>query len=115
MIHFGTHGSLEFTPKKQAALCDLDWPDRLVGSVPHLYIYSIGDVGEGMIAKRRGYGVLQSYLTPPFMESNVRGIYRNLTERIKIYNQKAYPEKGTANSKEVEQAALSVKELAVSL
>ena len=115
MIHFGTHGSLEFTPKKQAALCDLDWPDRLVGSVPHLYIYSIGDVGEGMIAKRRGYGVLQSYLTPPFMESNVRGIYRNLTERIKIYNQKAYPEKGTADPKEVEKAALSVKELAVSL
>ena len=115
MIHFGTHGSLEFTPKKQAALCDLDWPDRLVGSVPHLYIYSIGNVGEGMIAKRRGYGVLQSYLTPPFMESNVRGIYRNLTERIKIYNQKAYPEKGTADLKEVEKAALSVKELAVSL
>ena len=115
MIHFGTHGSLEFTPKKQAALCDLDWPGRLVGSVPHLYIYSIGNVGEGMIAKRRGYGVLQSYLTPPFMESNVRGIYRNLTERIKIYNQKAYPEKGTADPKEVEKAALSVKELAVSL
>lgn len=115
MIHFGTHGSLEFTPKKQAALCDLDWPDRLVGSVPHLYIYSIGNVGEGMIAKRRGYGVLQSYLTPPFMESNVRGIYRNLTERIKIYNQKAYPEKGTTDPKEVEKAALSVKELAVSL
>ena len=115
MIHFGTHGSLEFTPKKQAALCDLDWPDRLVGSVPHLYIYSIGNVGEGMIAKRRGYGVLQSYLTPPFMESNVRGIYRNLTERIKIYNQKAYPEKGTADPKEVEKVALSVKELAVSL
>ena len=86
-----------------------------MGSVPHLYIYSIGDVGEGMIAKRRGYGVLQSYLTPPFMESNVRGIYRNLTERIKIYNQKAYPEKGTADPKEVEKAALSVKELAVSL
>ena len=115
MIHFGTHGSLEFTPKKQAALCDLDWPDRLVGSVPRFYIYSIGNVGEGMIAKRRGYGVLQSYLTPPFMESNVRGIYRNLTEKIKIYNQKVYPERGTADPKEVEKAALSVKKLAVSL
>lgn len=115
MIHFGTHGSLEFTPRKQAALCDLDWADRLVGSVPHFYIYSIGDVGEGMIAKRRGYGVLQSYLTPPFMESNVRGIYRNLTEKIKIYNQKLYPEKGDANPKEVERASLAVKELAVSL
>lgn len=45
----------------------------------------------------------------------MRGIYRNLTERIKIYNQKAYPEKGTADLKEVEKAALSVKELAVSL
>ena len=115
MIHFGTHGSLEFTPKKQAALCDLDWPDRLVRSVPHFYVYSIGDVGEGMIAKRRGYGTLQSYLTPPFMESNVRGVYRDLTEKIKIYNQKAYPERGEANPAEVEKASLAVKKLTVEL
>ena len=40
------------------------------------------------------------------MESNVRGIYRNLTERIKIYNQKAYPEKGTADLREVEKGCL---------
>ena len=26
LIHFGTHGSLEFTPKKQVALCSNDWP-----------------------------------------------------------------------------------------
>ena len=37
MIHFGTHGSLEFTPRKQVALCSNDWPDRLVGTLPHLY------------------------------------------------------------------------------
>ena len=48
LIHFGTHGSLEFTPKKQVALCSNDWPDRLVGAVPHFYLYSIGNVGEGM-------------------------------------------------------------------
>lgn len=115
LIHFGTHGSLEFTPKKQAALCDLDWADRLVGSVPHFYVYSIGNVGEGMIAKRRGYATLQSYLTPPFMESKVRGIYRNLMEQIKVYNQKLYPEHGKADSREVEKAALAVKRLTVSL
>ena len=46
LIHFGTHGSLEFTPKKQVALCSNDWPDRLVGTVPHFYLYSIGNVGE---------------------------------------------------------------------
>ena len=86
LIHFGTHGSLEFTPKKQVALCSNDWPDRLVGTVPHFYLYSIGNVGEGMMAKRRSYATLQSYLTPPFLESSVRGIYRELMEKIKIYN-----------------------------
>lgn len=86
LIHFGTHGSLEFTPRKQVALCSSDWPDRLVGNVPHFYIYSIGNVGEGIIAKRRSYAGLQSYLTPPFLESSVRGIYRELMEKIKTYN-----------------------------
>lgn len=86
MIHFGTHGSLEFTPKKQVALSNNDWPDRLVGALPHFYIYSIANVGEGIIAKRRSYAGLQSYLTPPFLESSVRGIYRELMEKIKIYN-----------------------------
>ena len=38
MIHFGTHGSLEFTPRKQVALSQYDWPDRLVGTVPHFYL-----------------------------------------------------------------------------
>ena len=47
LIHFGTHGSLEFTPRKQVALCSNDWSDRLVGALPHFYIYSIGNVGEG--------------------------------------------------------------------
>ena len=86
LIHFGTHGSLVFTPKKQVGLSSLDWPDRLVGAVPHFYVYSIGNVGEGVIAKRRSYAGLQSYLTPPFLESSVRGIYRELMEKIKIYN-----------------------------
>lgn len=86
LIHFGTHGSLEFTPRKQVALCSNDWPDRLVGAVPHFYIYSIGNVGESMMAKRRSYATVQSYLTPPFLESSVRGIYRELMEKIKIYN-----------------------------
>ena len=44
MLHFGTHGSLEFTPSKQVALSNYDWPDRLVGTVPHFYYYTIGNV-----------------------------------------------------------------------
>ena len=111
LIHFGTHGSLEFTPRKQVALSSYDWPDRLVGTTPHFYIYSIGNVGEGMIAKRRSYAGLQSYLTPPFMESSVRGIYRELSEAIKIYNNKL----AGGNKAELDKCALKVKALTVKM
>lgn len=86
LVHFGTHGSLEFTPGKQVALSSDDWSDRLVGTLPHLYVYSIGDVGEGMIAKRRSYATLVSHLTPPFMESEIRGIYKELTDALEVYD-----------------------------
>ena len=107
LIHFGTHGSLEFTPRKQVALCSNDWPDRLVGAVPHFYIYSIGNVGEGMMAKRRSYATIQSYLTPPFLESSVRGIYRELMEKIKIYN--------NSQKENKDQESLAVKTLTVKM
>ena len=127
LVHFGTHGSLEFTPRKQVALSSNDWPDRLVGAVPHFYIYTIGNVGEGMTAKRRSYAGLQSYLTPPFMESSVRGIYRELMERIKIYNNMegacscggehdhAPAKKDTRNEADLRRASLAVKAATVKL
>lgn len=119
LIHFGTHGSLEFTPRKQVALCSNDWPDRLVGALPHFYIYSIGNVGEGMIAKRRSYAGLQSYLTPPFMESSLRGVYRELSEAVKTYNNLLpADEDATAsarNKEALERASLAVKKLTVKL
>lgn len=77
---------MEFTPRKQAALGSRDWPDRLVGTMPHIYVYSTSNVGEAMIAKRRSYAGIVNYLTPPFMESNVRGIYKNLSDAINEYN-----------------------------
>lgn len=86
LIHFGTHGSLEYTPGKQVALSQNCWSDRLVGSLPHFYLYTIGNVGEGMIAKRRTYASLVSYLTPPFMESNLRTFYSKLNDAIDTYN-----------------------------
>lgn len=123
LIHFGTHGSLEFTPRKQVALSNSDWPDRLVGALPHFYIYSIGNVGEGMIAKRRSYAGLQSYLTPPFLESSVRGIYRDLMEKIKIYNnlvssgeqQREGLKAGKSNEAGLRKASLAVKAVTVRL
>lgn len=111
IVHFGTHGSLEFTPRKQVALSDSDWPDVLIGPTPHLYVYSIGNVGEGVIAKRRAYATLQSYLTPPFMESGVRGIYRDLNTAIQNYNDLLYAD----GQPDTRAAALRVKRLTVEL
>ncbi len=71
MMHFGTHGSLEFTPWKQVALSDYDWPDVFIGTLPHLYLYTIENIGEAIIAKRRSYAVLNSHITPPFMEAGL--------------------------------------------
>lgn len=92
LIHFGTHGSLEYIPRKQVALGSNDWSDRLIGVVPHLYIYTIGNVGEAMIAKRRTYAQTQSYLTPPFKESELRQTYKQLSDAIQSYEKKASAE-----------------------
>ena len=104
LIHFGTHGSLEYTPGKQVALSQNCWSDRLIGALPHFYLYTIGNVGEGMIAKRRTYASLVSYLTPPFMESNLRTLYSKLSDAIEAYNK-------TPNDK----ASLAVKAITIDM
>ncbi|MDE5687494.1 MAG: cobaltochelatase subunit CobN [Paramuribaculum sp.] len=113
LMHFGAHGSLEFTPRKQVALGSDDWSDRLVVTMPHLYIYSTSNVGEAMIAKRRSYAGIINYLTPPFMESNVRGIYKNLSDAIADYNRTAYAD--NVNENAVGHAADLVKKYTVEL
>jgi magnesium chelatase subunit H len=75
VIHFGTHGSLEFMPGKQIGLSGECWPDRLIGELPNFYIYSVNNPSEGSIAKRRSYAELISYLTPPIENA---GLYKEL-------------------------------------
>jgi len=77
VIHFGTHGALEFMPGKQVGLSGECWPDRLIGELPHFYVYSVNNPSEGSIAKRRSYAELISYLTPPIENA---GLYRGLAE-----------------------------------
>ena len=113
IMHFGAHGSLEFTPRKQVALGSRDWSDRLIGTLPHVYVYSTGNVGEAMMAKRRSYAGIVNYLTPPFIESNVRGTYKNLTDAINSYNREIEAEQ--PNRHLIDAAAKTVKKFAVEL
>jgi magnesium chelatase subunit H len=75
VVHVGTHGAMEFMPGKQVGLSRECWPDRLVGELPNIYIYSVNNPSEGTIAKRRSYAGLVSYLTPPIESA---GLYKGL-------------------------------------
>jgi magnesium chelatase subunit H len=75
VVHVGTHGAMEFMPGKQIGLSAECWPDRLIGELPNIYIYSVKNPSEGSIAKRRSYAELISYLTPPIENA---GLYRQL-------------------------------------
>ncbi len=89
VMHFGTHGSLEFTPWKQIALSAFDWSDALVGGLPHVYVYVMSNVGEGIIAKRRSYAATVTHLTPPFMESGLYEGLRPLRNRLDSFRNAA--------------------------
>jgi magnesium chelatase subunit H len=77
VVHFGTHGALEFMPGKQAGMSETDWPDRLIGDLPNIYLYASNNPSEGTIAKRRIGATLVSYLTPPVANA---GLYRGLVD-----------------------------------
>ena len=77
VLHFGTHGALEFMPGKQAGLSAECWPDRLIGDLPNFYLYASNNPSEGMLAKRRAGAALISYLTPPVANA---GLYRGLLD-----------------------------------
>ncbi|UCF50873.1 MAG: magnesium chelatase subunit H, partial [Bradyrhizobium sp.] len=77
VLHFGTHGALEFMPGKQAGLSGACWPDRMIGELPNLYLYASNNPSEGTIAKRRSAATLISYLTPPVAHA---GLYKGLVE-----------------------------------
>ena len=85
VMHFGTHGSLEFRPWKQIALSSFDWSDALIGGIPHIYLYIMSNVGEGIIAKRRSYAATVTHLTPPFMEGGLYEGLRPLRDRLNSY------------------------------
>ncbi|MBC7436188.1 MAG: magnesium chelatase subunit H, partial [Bdellovibrionales bacterium] len=77
VLHFGTHGALEFMPGKQSGMTATCWPDRLIGDLPNLYLYASNNPSEGTIAKRRAAATLISYLTPPVAQA---GLYKGLVD-----------------------------------
>ena len=87
VIHFGTHGAMEFMPGKQIGLSGECWPDRLIDELPNFYIYSVNNPSEGSIAKRRSYAELISYLTPPIENAGLYKELAGLKDLVMAYRQ----------------------------
>mgnify|MGYP006272697711 CR=1 FL=1 len=92
IVHFGTHGAMEFMPGKQAGMSADCWSTRLLGSVPNFYYYSVNNPSEGTIAKRRGLATLVSYIVPPLQQAGLYKGLRLLKQSIDSYHAKPSPQ-----------------------
>ena len=82
VVHFGMHGTLEFMAGKEAALSHECYPDLLIGHLPNIYYYWVGNPSESTIAKRRSYALCVSHASPPFESSGLYERYAALEEMI---------------------------------
>jgi magnesium chelatase subunit H len=85
VVHVGTHGAMEFMPGKQVGLSENCWPDRLIGELPNVYVYSVNNPSEGTIAKRRSYAELVSYLTPSIENAGLYKEFVSMKELLSAY------------------------------
>ncbi len=104
LIHFGKHGNLEWLPGRSVALGPDDFPQAVLGPVPHLYPFIVNDPGEGTQAKRRTSAVIVDHLTPPLTRA---GLYDDLDRVERLLEEHAhcetlYPERAHELEHEIE-------------
>ena len=99
VLHFGMHGALEFMPGKQSGMSGQDWPDRLIGALPNIYLYAANNPSEASLAKRRSGAVTITHLTPPLAQA---GLYKGLLELKDSLQRWRNMEPGQGESAELE-------------
>lgn len=87
VIHVGTHGLAEFMKGKEIGMSYKCFPDILIGEMPHLYIYHVLNTSEATIAKRRLYGTLISYNSPPYTTADLYEDYIKAEEYLDEYRE----------------------------
>lgn len=82
VVHVGTHGLAEFMKGKEVGMSSSCFPDLLIGEMPHLYFYHVVNTSEVVIAKRRLYGTIVGYNSPPYTTSDHYEEYAELQDLI---------------------------------
>jgi cobaltochelatase CobN len=85
VIHFGTHGTLEWLPGKSLATSANCAPDVLLGDMPLFYPFVVNNPGEGAQAKRRTHAVIIDHLVPPLTQSETYGPLAALARLVEEY------------------------------
>lgn len=85
IVHFGTHGTLEWLPGKSVALSADCAPDALLGELPLIYPFIVNNPGEGAQAKRRTHAVIVDHLVPPLTHADSYGPLASLTRLVEEY------------------------------
>ncbi|NDD34427.1 MAG: magnesium chelatase, partial [Rhodobacteraceae bacterium] len=62
---------------KQVGVNGADWPDRLIGDLPNVYLYACNNPSEASLAKRRSNAITITHLTPPVAAA---GLYKGLLD-----------------------------------
>lgn len=85
IVHFGTHGTQEWTPGKERGMWAYDYPQILVGNTPVIYPYIVDNIAEAIHVKRRGRGLIVSHQTPPFAPAGLSNDFIRINDLIREY------------------------------
>jgi cobaltochelatase CobN len=85
IVHWGTHGSLELLPGKEAGLSGDDWSDICAGHLPIIDLWITDNLGEVTLARRRSYAEIVDHTVPPAVTAGLNDQYKPLHEDIHKY------------------------------
>lgn len=98
LVHFGTHGSQEWTPGKERGLSIFDDPYLVLGDIPVIYPYIVDNIGEAIQTKRRGRATVVSHQTPPFAPA---GLHEQLLPLHDLIHQYELLDEGAVKSQTI--------------
>lgn len=107
MFQFGTHGTHEWLPGREAGMSITDAPEYLIRDLPNFYSFIMDNAGEGTIAMRRGMGIMITHLTPPMDRTALNPELQTLKELIESYQRarQQNPQLAKSQIKEIELQA----------
>lgn len=85
IVHVGTHGTMEFLGGKENAVSTRCYPDIMMGSVPHVYLYYAGNPAEGLIAVRRSHAQIVSHQPVAMVPGGLHDTLAELDELVAEY------------------------------